>query len=100
MSNTERSRRHREQERLRRAEAERITQKYFGGHPPLSAKERRRLLREMSWRSAYDRAEVRVKYARQELDRFLHHGTDPVETDEVSGASADEVRTGCASRPG
>ena len=49
MTATERVHRHREQERQRRAEAERITETYFGGHPPLSAKERRRLLREMTW---------------------------------------------------
>ena len=49
MTNTERSHRHRERERERHAEAQRITQKYFGGRPPLGAKERRRLLREMSW---------------------------------------------------
>jgi hypothetical protein len=46
---TERVHRHREQIRLRRAEAEHITQKYFGGRPPLSQKERRRLVREMAW---------------------------------------------------
>ena len=49
MNNTERSHRHRDRLREKRAEQERITRTYFGGRPPLSQNERRRLAREMSW---------------------------------------------------
>jgi hypothetical protein len=33
----------------KRVEHQRITETYFGGRPPLSQKERRRLVREMAW---------------------------------------------------
>ena len=49
MSNTERTRRHRDRLREIRAERERIQRVYFNNRPPLSQKERRRLVREMAW---------------------------------------------------
>jgi hypothetical protein len=49
MSATERTHRHRDRLREKRVEHQRITETYFGGRPPLSQKERRRLVREMAW---------------------------------------------------
>ena len=49
MTATERVHRHRQRLRDERAEKERIAETYFGGRPPLSQQERRRLLREMGW---------------------------------------------------
>ena len=49
MSATERVHRHRERLSERRAEAERIARTYFRNDPPLTAKERRGILREMPW---------------------------------------------------
>ena len=49
MTNTQRSHRHRDRLREQRARKEEITERYFGGRPPLSPKERPRLLSEMGW---------------------------------------------------
>ena len=49
MTATERVHRHRQRLRDERGEKERIAETYFGGRPPLSEQERRRLLREMGW---------------------------------------------------
>jgi hypothetical protein len=49
MSATERVHRHRDRIREERARQEEIALRYFGGRPPLSPKERRRLPSEMGW---------------------------------------------------
>jgi hypothetical protein len=50
MTNTERTRRRRERLLDERAEQERIQRLYFGGRPPFTEPERRRLMRQWGWR--------------------------------------------------
>ena len=49
MSNTERVKRHRERLRAEAREQEKITDRYFGGVPPLSPEEKRALLAKNRW---------------------------------------------------
>jgi hypothetical protein len=49
MSATERVHKHRDRLAQERARQDEITKRYFGGRPPLSDAERRRLLRAQPW---------------------------------------------------
>jgi hypothetical protein len=54
MTSTERTHRQRERLAQERAREKEITRRYFGGRPPLSPQERRRLLRENGRLLAHD----------------------------------------------